>query len=727
MKRVQSSLFLFLLLLIIPSCVNAQAWTGIIDPSRAVDWSQAGAHIVEPTNQCGTTIAPEGTLASPVVPTNISNAIAACTGGGYVQLGSGTFYLSKGWGFWNGNGWNSHVVVRGQGANSTFIYFVGGSVGGGNNNSAIALEGSGVSTISEQNGCNWIADYSKGATNIQLANCGSTTPAIGSVSNLAVGTLLVLDQVDLTADNGTTWNCAVNFTCAGSGTGGIIRTDGTCTAGGPSPCARSQSQGVVVTSITTTGGSCTASSPCLGITPGLYMPTWTTVQKPQAWFGTRFITGDGLENMSLDATHATGLGQIIEIENCYGCWVSGVRTIASPRDHVLMSYVWHSVVKDNYFYASLTAGAGSYSVELDYTWDSLVQNNICQQVTDSCPGMDSATEGNVSAYNFGINNIYTASTGYMQYSFYHHDSGDALNLSEGNIQTGENADDIHGTHLFDTDLRNYYIGQQASGCNGAVCSSQATPVEDMAGTRYFNHVGNVLGMPGFHTTYTCVATSTSACPSSTGFRSIYNLGFTRTNGNPDTVTPRTGFCNNVACATPGNFDGLVGPYLMRWGNYDVVNAAVQWNSGEVPTALASYSNAVPASHTLPSSFYLPAKPAWWGSLPYPALGPDVTSGNLGLISGGTYDVYGVGAIGTSTSTNGGGTFTANVMAGHANENPAMRCALEVMGIPVDGTGSVLSFNANTCYSGGAPIPTTPTGKLPELLIVGAPILFSPAI
>src|ERR1019366_7755176 len=60
----------------------------------------------------------------------------------------------------------------------------------------------------------------------------------------------------------------------------------------------------------------------------------------------------------------------------------------------------------------------------------------------------------------------------------------------------------------------------------------------------------------------------------------------------------------------------------------------------------------------------------------PRPGPDVTSGNLGLISGGTYDVYGVGAIGTSTSTNGGGTFTANVMAGHANENPAMRCALE---------------------------------------------------
>src|ERR1019366_784075 len=401
MKRVQSSLFLFLLLLIIPSCVNAQAWTGIIDPSRAVDWSQAGAHIVEPTNQCGTTIAPEGTLASPVVPTNISNAIAACTGGGYVQLGSGTFYLSKGGGFWNGNGWNSHVVVRGQGANSTFIYFVGGSVGGGNNNSAIALEGSGVSTISEQNVCNWIANYSKGTATIQLGNCGSTTPTVGSVSNLAVGTLLVLDQVDLTADNGTTWNCAVNYTCANSGTGGIIRTDGTCTAGGPAPCARSQSQGVVVTSITTTGGSCSPTSPCVGITSALYIPTWTGAQLPQAWFGTRAVTGDGIENMSIDASNATGLGNIIEIETCLGCWVSGVRTIDAPAYHVYMFMVWHSVVKDSYFYKSQSGGAVSYGIGLNYTWDSLVQNNICHQVTDSCPGMNSSAEGNVSAYNFG--------------------------------------------------------------------------------------------------------------------------------------------------------------------------------------------------------------------------------------------------------------------------------------------------------------------------------------
>ena len=49
--------------------------------------------------------------------------------------------------------------------------------------------------------------------------------------------------------------------------------------------------------------------------------------------------------------------------------------------------------------------------------------------------------------------------------------------------------------------------------------------------------------------------------------------------------------------------------LMRWGNYDAVNAAVRWNSLEVPGNLTDttgspsrYANPVPANQTLPNSF-----------------------------------------------------------------------------------------------------------------------------
>jgi hypothetical protein len=42
---------------------------------------------------------------------------------------------------------------------------------------------------------------------------------------------------------------------------------------------------------------------------------------------------------------------------------------------------------------------------------------------------------------------------------------------------------------------------------------------------------------------------------------------------------------------------------------------------------------VPASQTLPSSFYLPSKPSWFGSVAWPAIGPDVTGGNISGYAG----------------------------------------------------------------------------------------------
>jgi len=117
---------------------------------------------------------------------------------------------------------------------------------------------------------------------------------------------------------------------------------------------------------------------------------------------------------------------------------------------------------------------------------------------------------------------------------------------------------------------------------------------------------------------------------------------------------------------------------MRWGNYDVVHAATQWSNGEVPSGLIDgYANSVPSSESLPASFWTHTKPAWWGSLPWPGIGPDVAGGN----------VPGVG--------------------GHVYLNPAANCYLTTMSGPVDGTGSVLTFNANTCY--GPPPPTGLTG------------------
>jgi hypothetical protein len=72
------------------------------------------------------------------------------------------------------------------------------------------------------------------------------------------------------------------------------------------------------------------------------------------------------------------------------------------------------------------------------------------------------------------------------------------------------------------------------------------------------------------------------------------------------------------------------------------------------------------NNILPASFYLAGKPAWWGTLAFPAIGPDV-KGNSGP-------------------------------GAHSLGNPAQNCYLKVMGGSDGGQGSPLSFNAGNCYA-----------------------------
>src|SRR5438093_8474837 len=76
------SLSLCLSVAVLPPAAQAAAWSGIIDPSRAIDWSQAGVPGGIPTNrtQCGPTIQPTNDI------NVINNALANCGSNQYVLL-----------------------------------------------------------------------------------------------------------------------------------------------------------------------------------------------------------------------------------------------------------------------------------------------------------------------------------------------------------------------------------------------------------------------------------------------------------------------------------------------------------------------------------------------------------------------------------------------------------------------------------------------------------------
>ena len=240
-----------------------------------------------------------------------------------------------------------------------------------------------------------------------------------------------------------------------------------------------------------------------------------------------------------------------------------------------------------------------------------------------------------------------------------HDAGVGFLLYEGNEGAGLIIDDIHGTENFVTSFRSLLIGRDLSKTQSTI------PLENQAYSRYTNMVGNVLGYPGYHTTYQ--GTGTSNCD-----KSIYCLGWQGNSGG-------------------GTFDSLVGSTIVRWGNYSVVsqstdtpaNSGIRFLGSEMPSGLSLYANAVPSSQILPASFFLSSKPTWWpNTTPWPPIGPDVTGGNIPNY------------------------------AGHAYSIPARDCYLNVMGGSLTTNLGSLAFNADGCYpagSGGGTPPAAPSG------------------
>jgi hypothetical protein len=652
-----------------------------IADTRTVDWSsnagidKTGVLPSASWTQCGSTI--NGYTGSC---TTINTAISSCAANHYVHL-SGTFSLTCGISISG----KSSISVRGDGANLTDITFTG--AGAGNYNSVVSMEPSSLneSNGSEQNVCDWTSGYAQGTNVLTVANCGSTTPAKGSLSNLNVGDIIMASQLDEPNDTGTLWNCLNGVSeggtqCANNPTGsaGEARHNGTTITGSS---YRSQEQGFIVTAIN--GSNIT-------VDPPIKLPNWSSAQKPQIWFATSPITKVGIENLSITATNS-GAGQSILIGNCNQCFVSGVRSVMANRSHIRILFSTHYQIQNNYMYGNISHATVSYGIEMFGGWDGLIVNNIFQQSTDSEPSCSGACEGNVIAYNYDINNVYVTQ-GWEQAGNYLHASGTAYNLWEGNVGDGYNADDVHGTHAFDTIFRNYLIGFQYAGCGDATttftCIHQTTPVILQAGARYFNVVGNVLGKSGFHTNYTCNATSTASC---NGDSSIFVTGYSGNGGQQASAV--NGFCGQPGCTSHGAFDPQVGAYLMRWGNYDTVNAANRFSASEVPSTTATFPSFVPVDQTLPASYFYPTKPTWWPApVAWPPIGPDVTGG-------------------TATGSNGGTTWVTQSVGGHVNDIPAQICFHNVMGGPADGTGNVLTFNADNCYAPtGQPItyPTVPT-------------------
>jgi len=492
---------------------------------------------------------------------------------------------------------------------------------------------------------------------------GSTSITVSSAAGISVGGYLIIDQrndgtiVSVAGDEGT---------CAW------------CDGGQTSNGSYAQGQIVEVESVSGT---------TIGISPGLYV---SYTLSPVAIPFTASAKYAGVENLQVYAnnTHTGGDYSNFQMSECAYCWISGVEGNYTDGDHVEVSWGYHDQIQNSYFSNAYLHTPGSYDSTVDlYTKSTgvLVQNNILERLHASIM-LEWGAAGNVIAYNYMFGNfdtsgIYTLSAGVIM-----HGAHPQFNLIEGNIDIRAVYDSTWGSNANNTLFRNFEVGATkyclpnsgrgavtctpmgntgASGINGWWESEEVENLNLSRLSTNYNSLGNIYGSTTMATIHeygtstdpllTLTRMVNAICgPSPCGANSLDqydNFGYNYA----------IGYAESSAGA--GSTDSIY-PYntLLVHGDYSSVANAVTWASG--------------VTHTIPASFYLSSEPAWFGSVPWPAIGPDVSNGSRS-------DSY-----------------------GYANKIPAEVCYEQVMG-GTDGTGSPLVFNASNCYGQQSP-PAPPT-------------------
>jgi hypothetical protein len=498
-------------------------------------------------------------------------------------------------------GSKSNVTLRGAGADQTILKFSGGGSCGGLS-STVCIHARGIDSENPPNTTTWIAGYAPGTTQITA----------GNTAGMKVGRILILDQLDDSSDTGGPFVCA----------------ETSCSAeGGNSPGRMSRGQQQLVKVVALEGNRIT-------ISPPIRMPNWRASRNPEIFWNARspIVSGNGIEDLTVDVSNALKQNGIVFL-HVSDCWVKGVRTINAARNHYWLAQSMRITVRDSYLYGGQGSYSTSYGVEDYSTGDNLIENNIFHHVTAPLTHNGSNT-GSVFGYNFSIDNNFTAdgrSPTWMIPGIVYHEVGISHLLHEGNDGQGASHDNIHGTTHFNTLFRNHFYGDV---WNDPRKFDNTAIINIAAYGRYFNVIGNVLGRTDYYATY---ESHLSQNP-----KAIFAIGWSRRR-----IVPS---------------DPLAKSTMFRWGNYDTVNAAARFASAEVPTALPAFGNFLPGDKRLPASFYLSSKPDFFGNVPWPPIGPDVTGGS----------VPGWG--------------------GHANKIPARLCFENT-----PKTGKVLNFNATACY------------------------------
>lgn len=685
-----------------------------------VDWTAVGVPGGVPIGtQAGTTIQPTGAGSNCTNSTTdctavINAALSACGGSfgndKYVQLATGTF-------FYNGViTVPSYCYLVGMGANLTLL--------NQGTSSSVQINLGSASDTGAGGAVNVTSGATAGSTSLVLASVSGMTvgqllviselnnsfyvDAVGSESNagglngqfcvfqwgpssngharlrcqvtqitaINTGTKTVTIATPLVTDFGD--NATVGWTASTYyGQYGFITDSGflyeqTASIGGsPFHCQSGGSKPTFPTSAgSVNDNNCTwtfvASSPSLQAQVIAYSPNATYA---------------GIENLQINGSTGNANSTINTYDGAFN-FIKGVQVNYTNCNWVQMVQGFRNEVRDSYFSNAFPHGSGSCDAMLEMRSgesNSLVENNIFERGHVGAVLLESGPTGNVIGYNYCVGNFPGDNGSGGEWNipcFQYHGGHPQFNLHEGNVGNTIRPDSVWGTSSHGVLFRNLDLGTTL-GCNPisssvsspqtVVCSpfgypyqtsptvakswymyQQSQGVEFVYASNFFNAIGEVVGSnkvqsPNFKTVSNTLVTRAASIqwPTTRVYDNYYGIafGFSESNDSGSFVLDST------RPFTTALIHGL----------YNNQDGSITWQS--------------PITHTLPSSFYRPSKPAWWGTMPWPVVGPDVTTGD---------------------GPNGHSYLTAS--------NPAMNCYLNIMGGSDGGPGSPLpNFNAANCY------------------------------
>jgi hypothetical protein len=459
-----------------------------IDPSRRIDWTQAGipGGIPVRTTVCATLTAATYGNGSTNATSAIQNAIDGCPAGQVVYLPAGTYVTTQTIHL------RSNRTLRGAGPGQTTIRYQGAT-----GRSVLDIKGNTYNDI-------WSLRRTFAVTGGATKDSRQIT--LSSTAGISAGDVLLIDQRNdgVLVDN--------------------VGKEGPCTYCSREDGTRARGQFAEVTAV---------SGNTVSLNLSLFW-TFNPSLSPQATLvsASSMVRRAGVEDLSLTQSQALN-EYLIEMDGAQYCWLKNIDV-----SRIMRRSVWHILslqneIRDSRFHDAI-AGFGvdrGYGIQLDLqSTATLIENNVFHAIDGGGLMAAGGATGNVFAYNYMTDMRYNDSTFQIAAPILNHSAHPSMNLWEGNIGIEIGSDFIHGSSSHNTMFRCRSAGWQNT---TATRSNEAFILEYK--NLYLNVVGCVLGTPGQSNTYEVAYPA----PLDYSRKTIWLLGYEGPNGVGHTLVKDT--------------------------------------------------------------------------------------------------------------------------------------------------------------------------------------------